>query len=84
MCVCVSLLSVFPNTSEMSSTSSSALAALKATRRDAVDGREEDDDDQLYDVARVAEWIRANAFGRIAMQIPRRHAQKRRQHLVAN
>ena len=30
----------------------------------------EDDDDQLYDVARVAEWIRANAFERIAMQIP--------------
>ena len=70
MCVCVCHLVRFPKHVEMSSTSSSALAALKATRRDAVDGREEDDDDQLYDVARVAEWIRANAFERIAMQIP--------------
>ena len=40
VCVCVCHLVRFPKHVKMSSTSSSALAALKATRRDAVDGRE--------------------------------------------
>ena len=70
MCVCVCHLVRFPKHVENVVHILLRFGGVEGdATRDAVDGREEDDD-QLYDVARVAEWIRANAFERIAMQIP--------------